>query len=275
MQMRKRIAALAVAAVLAGTLTTAAHAHAPTREAADMESRNSAPTIVLMHGAFEDATAWAGVTRRLQDAGYRVIAPAVPLRGISADVAYLDSVMRTVQGPVVLAGHSYGGVIISGLAARYPSQVAALVYVAALIPRTGETINELQGQIPGTLLGPDTTYTADYPGGTDMYVRPESYRSVLAGDRSPSDAAATAAAQRPLNTAVFAEEITAHAPSGIPAYAMIATRDRAVVPEAQQFQAERAGARISYVCSAHDMPASHPAEVARVIDEAASGTPRL
>ncbi|MDT0346768.1 alpha/beta fold hydrolase [Streptomyces litchfieldiae] len=269
--MRKRIAALAVAAVLAGTLTTAAHAHAPTRERAERESRDSAPTIVLMHGAFEDATAWAGVTRRLQSAGYRVIAPAVPLRGISADVAYLDSVMRTVQGPVVLAGHSYGGVIISSLAARYPARVAALVYVAALIPQTGDTINELQVQFPGTTLGPDTTYTADYPGGTDMYVRPESYRSVLAGDRTASDAAVAAATQRPLNTAVFTEETTTQAPADIPKFAMIATRDRAVVPAAQQFQAERAGARIYPVCSAHDMPVSHPSAVASVIEEAAAG----
>jgi pimeloyl-ACP methyl ester carboxylesterase len=275
MNIRRRIAILGtVAAVLAGTLTTASHAQDQADGAGATESPNPSPTIVLMHGAFESAAAWSDVTRRLQRAGYRVVAPAVPLRDIASDVACLDSVMRTVQGPVVLAGHSYGGVIISSLAARYPSRVAALVYVAALIPQTGETINELQAQFPGTMLGPDTTYTASYPGGTDMYVRPEEYRSVLAGDRSASDAAVAAATQRPLSTSVFAEEITAQAPAHIPAYAMIATRDHAVVPAAQEFQAERADARIYHVCSAHDMPVSHPVEVAHVIDEAASGIPR-
>ncbi|MER6011568.1 alpha/beta hydrolase [Streptomyces bluensis] len=233
--------------------------------------QDTLPTVVLVHGAFEDGTAWSGVISRLQGAGYRVMAPAVPLRGIGSDVAYLENVLSTVQGPMVLAGHSYGGVLISELAARN-RRVAALVYAAAFIPEKGENIDGLNSQFPGSLIGPDTTYTVNYAGGSDLYVRPEAYRQLYAGDRQASDAAVAAAAQRPLDTSALTERTTAQAPSNIPKFAMVATRDKAVAPAAQQFQAERAGAQISHVCSAHDMPVSHPGVVAGVIEKAALTT---
>jgi pimeloyl-ACP methyl ester carboxylesterase len=236
------------------------------------KSTNSKPTVILLHGAFEDATAWSGVTRRLQRCGYRVIAPAVPLRGIGSDVTYLDSAVKAVRGPVVLVGHSYGGVLITELAAKNP-HVAALVYVAAFIPEAGETIAELNGQFPGSILGPETTYTVNYAGGTDMYVRPKAYRPMLAGDRTPRDAAVAAAGQRPIDTSILTEPTTAGAPVHIPKFAIVATQDYAVPARAQQFEAERAGARVYRVRSAHDVPVTHPGAVARVIRKAASLIP--
>ena len=264
MKMKPTVTAILAAALLAGTTTTAAGARS-----ADAQAQADRPTVVLVHGAFEDATAWSYVTRRLQASGYRVIAPAVPLRGVGVDVAYLDSMLHTVQGPIVLVGHSYGGMLVSGLAALN-SQVAALVYVAAFIPETGETVGGLNSQFPGSTLGPDTSYTVDYPGGTDLYVKQESYKALYAGDRSAPDAAVAAATQRPLDTAALTEQTTAQAPAGTPKWAMVATRDKAVPTAAQQWEAERAGARIYRVCSAHDMAVSHPAEVASVIEEAAA-----
>lgn len=268
MRIRKMAVAIAAAAaLLAGTLNTAAAAQSSASAPAD-GTHHARPTVLLFHGAFEDATAWDSVTRGLQTSGYRVIAPAVPLRGIGADVAYLDSVLRTVQGPVVLVGHSYAGVLVSALAARNP-QVQALVYVAAFIPEAGETIEGLNTQFPGSLLGPDTTTTIPYPGGSDMYVKSEAYRTLLAGDRTRLDAAVAAAQQRPLDTRALTEPITQAAPADIPKYAIVAGQDQVVPPAAEQWEAERADARVYHVASAHDVPVSHPWTVTYVIAQAA------
>lgn len=275
---RMAVATAATAALLAGTLTTAAsahEAHTQTRPGApaDFRTQHVRPTVVLLHGAFEDATAWAGVTRRLQSSGYRVIAPAVPLRGIDTDADYLDSILHTIQGPVVLVGHSYAGVLVSELAARNPN-VSALVYVAAFIPEAGETVGGLDAQFPGSLLGPDTTYTVNYPGGVDMYVKPDAYGLLLAGDRTRSDAAVAAAQQRPLDTSALTEPITQAAPASIPKFAIVATRDQVVPAAGEQFEAERAGARIYHVSSAHDIPVSHPYTVTQVITQASQSAAR-
>ncbi|MDT0267990.1 alpha/beta hydrolase [Streptomyces sp. DSM 44915] len=232
------------------------------------KSQEPKPTIVLVHGAFEDAGAWSGVTGRLQRCGYRVVAPPVPLRGVAADVAYLDSAIKALDGPVVLAGHSYGGVLVTELAARNAEKVRALVYVAAFIPDAGETVNALNAEFPGSLLGPETTYTVDHAGGSDMYAKPESYKQLLADDRSSRAVAVTAAGQRPIDTAALTEQTTAGAPAEIPKFAIVATRDNAVPTQAQQHQAERARAEVSRVRASHDVPTSHPAFVARVIKTA-------
>src|SRR5687767_5684257 len=107
------------------------------------------PTIVLVHGAFADASGWNGVTERLQDRGYTVLAPANPLRGVSADATYLRNVLSHVSGPIVLVGHSYGGVAISNAATGNPN-VKALVYVAAFIPAQGETVQALSTPAGGS-----------------------------------------------------------------------------------------------------------------------------
>jgi pimeloyl-ACP methyl ester carboxylesterase len=104
----------------------------------------------------------------------------VPLRGVASDSAYLTSIVRSINGPVVLVGHSYGGMLITEIATNDPKQVKALVYTAAFIPKAGETVNQLDTQFPGSLLGPDTTYTVSYPGGTDTYVKPADFRALFA-----------------------------------------------------------------------------------------------
>ncbi|HEY2674414.1 MAG TPA: alpha/beta hydrolase [Rugosimonospora sp.] len=174
--------ALALTAVFA---TAASAQTTPTPRAATLAKAAAAahqpkPTIVLVAGAFEDSTAWSGEITRLQHDGYPVIAPAVPLRGVASDSAYLTSIVRSINGPVVLVGHSYGGMLITEIAANDPKQVKALVYTAAFIPKAGETVNQLDTQFPGSLLGPDTTYTVSYPGGTDTYVKPADFRALFA-----------------------------------------------------------------------------------------------
>lgn len=254
---------LALSAVLATTVS----AQTTTATAATHQAK---PTIVLVHGAFEDASSWDGEIARLGHDGYPVIAPAVPLRGLASDAAYVTAIVRTIHGPVVVAGHSYGGQVATEVAAQDPQQVKALVYAAATIPEAGETEQQLLTQFPGTLLGPDTTYTVSAPGGvTDTYVKPASFHALFAGDRSVSAAAVAAATQRPIAASALTEPAAAGVPAGIPVYAIVAGQDKGIPPAAERFEAQRVGATIYTVNSAHDLPTSHPAQVTQVIEHAA------
>jgi pimeloyl-ACP methyl ester carboxylesterase len=261
--------ALALSAVFATTAlaqTAAPHkAAAPTVPASAQQAK---PTIVLVSGAFEDSSAWNGEIARLESAGYPVIAPAVPLRGVAADSAYLTSLVRSIHGPVVLVGHSYGGMLITEIAANDPDQVKALVYTAAFIPTAGESAGQLDAQFPGSLLGPSTTDTVSYPGGADTYVKAADFRALFAGDRNPSEAAVAAATQRPIESDALGEPAKAGVPTGIPVYAIVASHDMAIPPAAERFEAQRAHAVISTVDSAHDLPTSHPGAVTVVIERA-------
>jgi pimeloyl-ACP methyl ester carboxylesterase len=227
------------------------------------------PTIVLISGAFEDSSNWDAVMTRLQRDGYQVIAAATPMRGLATDAAYVSAIVHNIKGPVVLAGHSLGGMTATQVAALNPTQVKSVVYAAAFIPQKGEAAGQLLGQFPGSLLGPDTTYTVSYPGGTDMYVKPSSYRALFAADRTSAQAAVGAAAQRPVNAAELAEPAAASLPTTIPAYAIVANQDKGIPAAAEKWEAQRAHAHITTLNSAHDVTASHPYEVAGTIEHAA------
>lgn len=257
---RRTVVAGAAAGILAAGLGIAGTAHADADHAAK-------PTIVLVHGAFEDGSSWQDVTRRLQHDGYQVVVPAIPLRGLATDATSLESFVATIPGPVVLAGHSWGGMLISEVAADRPSQTKALVYVAAYAPRAGESAGQLTAQFPGSLLGPDTTVTR----GTDLYVKPQSFRALFAADRTASDAAASAAAERPIDGSALAETAVHSAPAAIPAYAVVATQDMAIPPQAERFMAHRAGARTVEIRSAHDVTVTHAGAVADLVEQAARG----
>ncbi|MFJ3498486.1 alpha/beta fold hydrolase [Streptomyces sp. NPDC086091] len=227
------------------------------------------PTIVLLHGAFEDASAYGEVTRRLQRTGYPVIAPAIPLRGLAQDTRHVSEVVAAIDGPVVLVGHSYGGMIISQVAAEAPN-VRGLVYASAFIPEKGESLGELNGKFAGSLLGPDTTYTVNHAEGPDLYVKAGSFRAVLAGDRSARDAAVAAASQRPVAASALEDKADRSTPDTIRKYSIIPTRDKAIPPAAQDFMSKRANARVWKVRSAHDVITSQPALVTSVIERAAA-----
>ncbi len=229
------------------------------------------PTIVLVHGALTDASVWGAVTPRLQAEGYAVLAPALPLRGLASDAAYLAAFLATVDGPVVLAGHSYGGSVISHPATA-EAKVKALVFVAAFQPDAGETAGELNGRFPGSLLGEATTVVRAYPGGQELYLKPSSFAAVYAGDVAPATAAAMAAAQRPIDPAALGEAFDAPPTwRRTPSWALISTRDRSLPPAALRFMADRAGSRAVEVESSHAAPVSHPDAVAALILDAARG----
>ncbi len=141
---------------------------------------STTPTVVLVHGAWADASSWAEVSAMLQEQGYTVIAPANPLRGLASDSAYLASVLATIDGPIVLAAHSYGGMVTTNAATGNPD-ITALVYVAAFAPDTGESLGALGALNPGSLLTPENLTFRPYDGGADVYISPSVVRRGIRG----------------------------------------------------------------------------------------------
>ena len=233
------------------------------------------PTIVLVHGAFADASSWNGVIERLQKQGYTVIAPANPLRGVAADSAYTASLLRQIDGPVLLAGHSYGGAVITNAATGNPN-VKALVYIDAFIPAQGETIAQLVGAQPGSCVVGDPTQIFDLvpypgapPGAVDAYVKQSLFPSCFANDLPAKKAAVLAATQRPASTVILGQPSGPPAWAEIPSWALVGTADHVIPPTEQLFMAERAQARIVTVNASHLPMVSHPGAVTRLIVAAA------
>ena len=259
--MRTYLAAALAAIVLSATLATTP---APAR-AADK------PTVVLVHGAFADASGFGAVTSQLQHRGYTVIAPANPLRGPASDAAYVASVMRTISGPIVLVAHSYGGAVISE-AANQVSNVKALVYLDALALEAGESNTDILERFPSKLLPALQARPfpqADGSEGTDLYIDPAQLRSVFAADLSARAAARMATSQRPISLAAGQEKSTEPAWKTIPSWYLVGRQDQVFTAEAQRFMAKRAGARVTEINSSHVSYISHPVEVTKVILSAA------
>src|SRR5215213_8727108 len=225
-------------------------------------SRAAKPTVVLVHGAWADASSWSQVTERLQKDGYRVLAPANPLRSLDGDAAYLQSVLAQEKGPFVLVGHSYGGAVITNAAAGN-TDVHALVYVDGFVPDVGEDILHLAGE--GSLV-PSSIEFKGYPpfGATDVdvYIKPENFRETIAGDLTKKDAAVLAVTKRPLALAAASASTTATACKTIPSWYLLGSEDRTITPAAQRHMAERAGATIKEVKASHLSLISGPGKVA-------------
>ncbi|WP_127549257.1 alpha/beta fold hydrolase [Actinoplanes sp. OR16] len=267
--MRVRIStvvALAAAVVLTGTASVVAStsavagAHTPAK-----------PTVVLVHGAFADSTSWSGVIERLQQRGYPVVAAANPLRGLSSDAAYLRTVIDSVPGPIVLAGHSYGGAVMTNAAAG-DRDVKALVYIAAFAPDKGESALELSGKFPGSTLG-DTLATAPLGDGTaDLTIRQDLFRQQFAADVPKKQAALMAVTQRPIRDAALSEGSGEPAWKTIPSWFLVAGADRNIPVAAQRWMAGRAGSRATVEIrkASHAVGVSNPRPVADLIIRAAT-----
>ena len=228
------------------------------------------PTVVLVHGAFADASSWNGVIARLLARGVRVIAPANPLRGIAADSAYFASVFAQVEGPVVAVGHSYGGAVISN-AATEAENVVGLVYVAAFVPDNGEMLGTVAATSKDSILGsaqvPRRYPTADGRSATEFYIDPAKAHDVFAGDLSADQAAIIAATQRPVAEFAFSEPNGPPAWKRLPSWAVVATADKAAGTDIVRSMAERAGAKIAEVDGSHVIMVSQPDAVTNVILE--------
>jgi pimeloyl-ACP methyl ester carboxylesterase len=233
-------------------------------------SADGAPlTVVLVHGAFADASNWAGVIPILQAAGVNVLAPANPLRGIDHDAAYIASVASQISGPVLLVGHSYGGAVITNAGSR-ADNVRGLVYVAAFIPDEGETLLSLSMQATDSKVGPALRPT-HYPTnstsalGTEFIIDPASFHEVFCADLPAEQAAILAVSQRPLAGVSFGEMTQNPAWKTLPTWAIISPSDFVIGPSGERFMAERATTAITEVEASHAIMISQPQAVADVI----------
>lgn len=229
------------------------------------------PTIVLVHGAFADSSSWNPVVAILERDGYSVIAAANPLRTVKGDGDYVRSVLASVHTPVVLVGHSYGGMVISNAAVGQPN-VKSLVFVAAFAPEAGESAGGLNSKFPGSLVGPALAPpVALSGGGHDLYVQQDKFHDAFAPDLPEAAARVAAAGQRPVTDIAFSEPATTPAWKSIPSWFVYGDHDTAIPPQLHAFMAKRANARATVVVkgASHVVMISHPDEVARVIEQAA------
>jgi pimeloyl-ACP methyl ester carboxylesterase len=261
-------------AVLAGACGLSAQAAA----AASARPAGVKPTVVLVHGAWADGSSWSRVVPELQRQGYTVVVEANPLRGLQSDAAYLTSVLGGIKGPIVLAGHSYGGAVITDAATGNPD-VKALVYVDAFVPDEGETTLQLAGARPGSCLGGNPADVFDavpYPGAAggdvDLYVKPSLFPGCFANGLPAGQGAALAAGQRPIAASALTEKSTAPAWKTIPAWALVGTNDHVIPPAELLFMAQRAHAHTVKVPAPHLSMLSKPRAVTDLITSAAKST---
>ncbi|WP_241200322.1 alpha/beta hydrolase [Streptomyces sp. NBC_01260] len=230
------------------------------------------PTIVLVHGAFADASSWNGVVERLERRGYTVIAPANPLRGLYSDSTYIASLLDSIKGPIVLAGHSYGGALISSAAESNP-RVKSLVYISALMLDVGESGMSLGAKFPSEL----DTATKSVPyrvgggiSGTDLYLKPDKLHQVFAADLPESTTRVMAVTQRPAATTAFSEKAKVAAWKHIPSWFLVAKQDKTINPDQERFEAKRAGSHTVEINSSHVAMIAHPEAVTDLVLQAAT-----
>lgn len=235
----------------------------------------STPTVVLVHGAFADSSSWNDVIARLRQDGYPVLAVANPLRSLDGDARFLRDVLDSIDGPIVLAGHSYGGTVMSEAADGHPG-VRALVYVASFLLEEGESTGELAGRYPGNELGgalrPVPVRTPDGRTVDDLYIQLDKFGPVFAGDVPADVASVMAVTQRPIIGDALADKATKAAWKTIPSWTLVTLADLAVPAEAQRFMASRASSRAVEVDASHAVTVSQPGVVAELIEEAARAT---
>ncbi|MET0480631.1 MAG: alpha/beta hydrolase [Mycetocola sp.] len=271
---KPRLIVLALLTAFLAGLTFAAPATAsPAKESGG--KGGAKPSIVLVHGAFADASGWSGVIERLQSDGYTVYAPPNTLRAVPTDAEYLKSFLSTIPGPIILVGHSYGGAVITN-AATGNKNVKALVYIAAFALAEGESVqqaNELGGGHTDVI---DHLVTRPIPGATDgnqdAYIDPAWFHRLFAQDLSKKQAAVMAASQRP---GALASLVTPSGPPAwktIPSWYMVASNDRIIPPEAERAMAKRAGAKTVEVRSSHVPMISQPKKVVDLILSAVKAT---
>ena len=224
-------------------------------------------TVVLVHGAWADGSSWNRVTEELQRKGFNVVAAQIPLTSFSDDAAVLRKVLQRQEGPVVLAGHSYGGAVITAAAANN-SNVKALVYIAAIVPDEGETVGDVFHRVPPHASAPQLHPDDD----GFLWLNVDAYRTAVAPDASSSETALMAATQKPIALKCLAEPMTRPAWREKPTWFLITEKDRMVSPETQRFTAERMKSRFVSLPADHTPMASKPDAVAELIAAAANNS---
>jgi pimeloyl-ACP methyl ester carboxylesterase len=263
------VTALASLALLTGAFSAASPA---------LAAASAKPTVVLVHGAWADGSSWAAVAKDLQARGYTVDVPPNPLRGLHSDSAYLKDYLSTIKGPIVLAGHSYGGAVITD-AATGNHQVKALVYVDAFIPTQGQSILQIltppKGSSQPPLNPPALFNFVPFPGApkgvSDWYLKPAVFMQILANGLPKAQAEVLAATQRPIASNALTETSTTPAWKTIPSWDVIGTEDQILPPALQEEMAKTAGSHITQIKAGHlSGLIEHPQAITNVILQAAT-----
>ncbi len=236
-------------------------------------SSGDKPTVVLVHGAFAESGSFNGVIDRLLADGFPVVAAANPLRGVKLDADYLAGILAGIDGPTILVGHSYGGIVMSQ-AAEGDYRVAALVFVGGYALDVGESAAGLTGQYEGGTLG-ETLVAFDLPGGAkDLYIAQDKYRSQFSADVSAEESARMAATQRPITEAALNEPVQAAAWKTIPSWFLFGDLDKNIPVALHRFMADRAGSRrtVELKGGSHSVGIPEAGQVADLVVEAANAT---
>lgn len=244
-----------------------------------LHSAKEKPTVVLVHGAWADGSSWDKVTEKLQHDGYRVVVPPNQLSGVTNDATSLRAFLNTISGPIVLVGHSYGGMVITN-AALGDKQVKALVYVDAYIPAKGDSVLSLTSAKPGSVLGaePSTIFNfVPIPGAkegvADLFVKPEIFGKAFAGKSIPAkEVAVLAARQRPLASTALGEASGTPAWETIPSWSVIGKQDAVLPPAEQVVMSKRAKAHTIEINAPHLSMVTAPSAVTGQIEKAAKAT---
>jgi pimeloyl-ACP methyl ester carboxylesterase len=235
---------------------------------------SNTPTVVLVHGAFADASGFGGVIRELQSAGVEVVAPPNPLRSLAFDAAAVANAVRAVDGPVVLVGHSYGGAVI-GQASETLDNVTSLVFLAAFGLDAGESCASVQGPFTPSMLaktsGPTPYDAPGAPNGPDLYIAKDEFRETFCADVPVDVAAVMQATQRPLSLAALTENATAAGWKTKPNWYLVSRRDNAIPPDAERFMAQRMKATTEEIDGSHTAFIAQPVAVAAFIRKAFGG----
>ncbi|PSM38959.1 alpha/beta hydrolase [Streptomyces dioscori] len=263
-------------AFVAAALTAVAAVSIPVAGATVHHDDKPKPTVVFVHGAFADSSGWYGAMDRLRKDGYPVRAASNPLRGLPSDAAYVRDFLNSIKGPIILAGHSYGGAVITQAAAGDPD-VKALVYVAASVPDVGESLADLKAHqvdnpAPPLPLQQVAFTRPDGTRGSDAYIDPAKFRETFAADVNPTLAADMADTQEPIDIAALNQPATAAAWKTIPSWFLIAKQDHANSTNLQRWEAERIGAHTVEINSSHAAMVSHPGAVKDLVEQADRGT---
>ena len=262
----KRVGAAAGATLFLGQSTLSAHA-ASSQERTQRHASGAGINVLLVHGAFVDASSWSKVIPLLQASGYHALAVQNPLTSFQEDVTTTSQALASLSGPTILVGHSYGGNVISNVG-RTAKNVLSMVYIAAFAPEEGESIQSINAHFPAPPLAKHLvpSYRAGF-----IWIDPAAFPQNFIQDVEPTEARALAVAQKPIAPGFFA------APSGtptwkqVPSWYLVSTQDRAIQPDAERFMARRMGATTREIDSSHASPVSHPQEVFDLIVAASHG----
>jgi pimeloyl-ACP methyl ester carboxylesterase len=223
------------------------------------------PTVVLVHGAFADASGFRGLYDELLGEDVTVVAPPNPLRGLSGgDGEYIKAVLAEIHGPIVLVGHSYGGAVIT--AAGTADNVVGLVYISGFAPDEGENLTDLQSKFPPPGIIPYIVEHKLPGGGNEFTLAPKGFHESFCADIPADDAAFYAISQRPLAGVALTEAAQTPAWRSRPVWAVLPSADRCIDPGVHHFSYERMGATVTEIDGAsHVVMISHPKEVAEVV----------